>query len=180
MKKRNEDHFISSEDRGVVQKSKQDVAIVGVACRFPGANNCDEFWENLKNGKSSISEIPSDRWNIDKHYSPNIEVTNKSVSKWGGFIDNFDYFDAAFFCISPHEAELMDPQQRIMLELALECFEDAGYASKDYSGTATGVYIGACSADYRTLLEASQSTVDAHISTGTHYTLIPNRVSFFF
>jgi acyl transferase domain-containing protein len=102
-----------------------DIAVIGMACRFPGAGNVAEFWENLQKGQSSIEEVPADRWNRDEHYSTDKKAPNKSVSKWGGFIADADKFDAAFFGISPVEAAWMDPQQRIMLELAWTCMEAA-------------------------------------------------------
>ena len=102
-----------------------EIAIIGMACRFPGANNYQQFWENLEQGINSISEIPSERWEVEKYYSPNPEERNKSISKWGGFIEGIDQFDAKFFGISPREAQRMDPQQRLMLELSWSCLEDS-------------------------------------------------------
>ncbi|MEH2166040.1 MAG: polyketide synthase [Nostoc sp.] len=93
------------------------IAIIGIACRFPGANNYHQFWRNLQQGINSITEIPSERWDIQKFYSTKPEEPNKSISKWGGFIEGIDQFDAQFFGISPREAQQMDPQQRLMLEL---------------------------------------------------------------
>src|SRR5581483_12516683 len=103
----------AAEHRGDV-----DLAIIGMACRFPGAANYDAFWQNLCNGLSSISEIPENRWNKDAFYSADVQEKNRSVSKWGGFIDGVEHFDADFFGISAREARVMDPQQRIMLEQA--------------------------------------------------------------
>jgi acyl transferase domain-containing protein len=93
---------VSLEYKDVTNKCIRDIAIVELACRFPEANDCNKLWENSNNIKSSITVIPSDRLEIDKHYSPNIEVANKSVRKWEEFINQFGYFDA-FFCISPHK-----------------------------------------------------------------------------
>jgi hypothetical protein len=107
-----------------------DIAIIGMACRFPGANNYNEFWENLKNGVNSIKEIPPERWDINKYYSPDINEPNKSISKWCGLVDDFDKFDNEFFNISPREAEHMDPQQRLLLEEAWLCIEDSGVSLK--------------------------------------------------
>ena len=78
----------------------KSIAIVGMACRFPGADNYNEFWKNLENGINSIREIPADRWSIDEYYSPNISEPNKSISKWGGFLENIDQFDN-YFLIFP-------------------------------------------------------------------------------
>ena len=97
------------------------IAVIGIACRVPGARDHREFWENLLTGKNSISEIPANRWDVNKFYSPDINELNKSISKWGGFVDYFDEFDNKFFNISPREAKSMDPQQRVMLEETWHC-----------------------------------------------------------
>ena len=97
-------------------RNEKDIAIIGMACRFPGANNYDEFYENLITGINSIQEIPPSRWDISKYYSPNFDEPNKSISKWCGLIDHIDQFDNRFFNISPREANSMDPQQRLLLE----------------------------------------------------------------
>ncbi|WP_444996461.1 SDR family NAD(P)-dependent oxidoreductase [Aliikangiella sp. IMCC44359] len=156
----------------------KDIAIVGIACRFPGAENYNDFWQNLSNQVSSIVEIPAERWDHKEYYSPNLEDSNKTISKWGGFISDHDKFDAPMFKVSPREAEFMDPQQRIMLELTRSCMEDAGYQPAHFSGTATAVYVGACNNDYKEVVERSLPAVEAHISTGVHPCLIPNRVSY--
>src|SRR5262249_31502248 len=147
-------------------------------CRFPGASNYTEFWKNLKDGVCSISEIPPERWCKEEHYSPDADEIDKSVSKWGGFIDGADEFDATFFGISPREAQCMDPQQRILLELAVSCFEDAGYSQSRISGSDTAVYIGASLTDHWPFLQASQQPVSAYWGTGVVMSMISNRISY--
>ena len=164
----------AAEHRGDV-----DLAIIGMACRFPGAANYDAFWQNLCNGLSSISEIPENRWNKDAFYSADVQEKNRSVSKWGGFIDGVEHFDADFFGISAREARVMDPQQRIMLEQAWACLEDAGYDPRTFSGSNTGVYIGVFNFDYEDHLRHALDAIEGHVSTGTHTALIPNRISHF-
>ncbi|MCV3213932.1 acyltransferase domain-containing protein [Plectonema radiosum NIES-515] len=156
------------------------VAVIGISCRFPGARSYHQFWENLKRGVNSITEIPSNRWNSESFYSPNPESPNKTISKWGGFIADADKFDATFFGISPREATLLDPQQRLMLELAWTCLEDSGYAPSELSGANVGVFIGVCNSDYKELLEKNLDNIEGHISTGTYTSIIPNRLSYFF
>ena len=85
----------------------QDIAIIGIACRFPGAKNYQEYWQNLISGKDTVSEIPEERWDWQKYYG-DPQQDNKTNSKWGGFITDIDKFDASFFGISPKEAELME------------------------------------------------------------------------
>ncbi|HEY8027484.1 MAG TPA: SDR family NAD(P)-dependent oxidoreductase, partial [Burkholderiaceae bacterium] len=157
-----------------------DIAIIGMACRFPGAENYQQFWENLCQGISSITEVPNSRWDKDAYYSGDVQDKNKSVSKWGGFVDGVEYFDADFFGISGREAAVMDPQQRIMLEQTWACMEDAGYDPKNFSGTRTGVYVGVFNFDYQDHLGKALDAIEAHVSTGTHTALIPNRISHFF
>jgi acyl transferase domain-containing protein/NADP-dependent 3-hydroxy acid dehydrogenase YdfG/acyl carrier protein len=158
----------------------EPIAVIGMACRFPGAKDCFDFWRNLDSGVSSVVQIPAMRWDRDKYYSSDPETPDASVSKWGGFIDDIDRFDAGFFKISRREAELMDPQQRIMLELAWNCMEDAGYAPSRLRGSATGVYVGVCNFDYKELLEKLPTPIEGHLSTGTYCALIPNRISYEF
>lgn len=158
----------------------RDVAIIGMSCRFPGAHNYHEFWENLKAGKSSIQEIPQNRWDWKAFWGDPKNEENKSNSKWGGFIDDVDAFDVSFFGISPREAEAMDPQQRIMLELAWTCFEDAGVKPSSVSGQNVGVYIGVFNFDYKELLEKENRIIETYSSIGTATAVIPNRISYYF
>lgn len=156
------------------------VAVVGIAGRFPDAADCDEFWENLRTLTSSIREVPSERWDISCHYSSVKRDLNKTVSKWGGYIADVDKFDPIFFGISPKEAKSMDPQQRILLELAWSCLEDAGYTQEALTGSRTGAFIGVMNFDYRERLSEVAKTIEGHISTGVYTALIPNRISHFF
>jgi len=158
----------------------RDVAIIGMSCRFPGAHNCHEFWENLKAGKTSIQEIPLDRWDWKAFWGDPRNEENKSNSKWGGFIDDVDAFDVGFFGISPREAEAMDPQQRIMLQLAWTCLEDAGIKPSKLSGQRVGVYIGVFNFDYKELLEKENRIIETYSSIGTATAAIPNRISYYF
>lgn len=163
------------------QNSSQaaNIAIVGMSCRFPGADHYEEFWSNLVAAKNSVSEIPEDRWSW-RSYQGDAGEPNKSISKWGGFLARADRFDAAFFGISPREAEWMDPQQRLALELAWQCIEDAGYIPQELSGSDIGVFVGASTYDYKELQETYRSEIEGHAATGVHNCIIPNRISFFF
>jgi len=155
-----------------------DIAVIGLDCRFPGAHDAARFWENMLGNVNSVREIPADRWDW-RLYFGDPQEPNKTFSKWVGSIEDLDKFDADFFHISPAEARLMDPQQRLMLELCWGCIEDAGYAPAGLSGSDTGVFIGAANLDYKELLEQSLATVEAHRSTGNLLGLIPNRISYF-
>ncbi|NEO72883.1 MAG: polyketide synthase [Moorea sp. SIO3H5] len=163
------------------QKYQSDlIAIIGMACRFPEANDHNQFWHNLEEGINSISEIPSQRWEVEKYYYDTPETPNKSISKWAGLIEYIDQFDAQFFDISPREATRTDPQQRILLELSWSCIEDAGYSPSQLSGKDVGVFIGACSYDSILLMNQNQDNVEGHSGTGTWTCMIPNRISSFF
>lgn len=125
----------------------QDIAVVSIACRFPGAKNYEEFWNNLAHGKSSITEIPGNRWDINKYYDAD-RKQGKTYCYAGGFIDDPYAFDAEFFNISSEEAEIMDPQQRIMLELIYEVFENAGYSKEAVNGKNIGIFAGTGTNNY--------------------------------
>ncbi len=112
----------------------EPIAIIGMACRFPGSvQNTEEFWNLLSNGVDAITEIPKDRWNIDSFYDPDPDAAGKIISRWGGFLDQVDQFDPQFFGISPREADGMDPQHRLLLEVSWEALEYAGQAPDKFN-----------------------------------------------
>ena len=158
---------------------KAPVAIIGINGRFPDADNLDEYWAHLIAGKGCISKIPSDRWNWEDYYESPLKNSNKTNSKWGGFLKDIKSFDTGFFNISPREAELMDPQQRILLEETWHLLEDAGYSVSSLSGTQTGVFIGVCHDDYNELLIKNHMTPELYDTTGASFSVIPNRISYF-
>ena len=103
------------------------IAIVGIACRFPGANGPDEFWQLLRDGRCTIGSVPADRFDIEAVYDPTPATPGKVMSRWGGFLADIQMFDAGCFGISPREAAFLDPQQRLLLKTAWEALEDAGH-----------------------------------------------------
>ncbi|MGG3571970.1 type I polyketide synthase [Bacillus gobiensis] len=166
-----------------MNQTNEPIAIIGMGCRFPGGgNNTEEFWQNLVSGKDSITEIPKDRWDIDRYYDPNSKKKGKSKAKWGGFLDKIAEFDAEFFGISPREASLLDPQQRLLLEVTYAAFEDAGLPVDSLAGKNIGVYIGAFTLDWKLLqfTESNRSMIDSHSATGSMMTLLSNRLSYAF
>mgnify|MGYP005834515199 CR=1 FL=1 len=161
------------------QAKNQPIAIIGLSGRYPMAADLSTFWENLKAGRDCITEIPEDRWDYKKYFSSNKNETGKSYSKWGGFIENIDKFDPLFFNISPKEAELMDPQERLFLQVAWETIEDAGYTRQYLSKVSTGVFVGVMYGEYQLLgLEEYQKGNNA--SVWQFYSSIANRVSYIF
>jgi len=136
------------------------IAIVGMSCRFPGAPSLQGFWQLLIEGRDAISEVPKERWDSEALYAKEPATPGKMCSKWGGFIDGIDRFDADFFGISPHEAARMDPQQRVFLEVAWEALEDAGIAPAKLAGTRTGVFAGVCTSDFAMLYGGDLKLID--------------------
>ncbi len=133
---------IKGKHEDSVVKNQEPIAVIGMAGRFPGADDLESFWHLLSQGKEAISEIPEDRWPKEFFYDIDPAVPGKAVSKWGGFLNNIDQFDPFFFGISPREAKQMDPQQRLLLELSFEAFDQAGFSKKCLDGTSTGVFVG--------------------------------------
>lgn len=140
-----------------LNRDDEDIAIIGMSGRFPGANSCLEFWNNIKAGVDSVGVIPSNRWDTSKFNNGDVENLESGTSycKWGGFIDDVESFDYQFFRISPKEAQTTDPQERLFLEVAYEVFEDAGYNSerldkyRDENGSANiGVFVSGASNTY--------------------------------
>ena len=125
-----------------------NIAVIGMAGRFPGARDLDEFWDNLAQGVDSVIEVPAERWSIARYYDPEPGAPGKTYCKKGGYLDDIDQFDPLFFNISPQEAEVMDPQQRLFLEEAWKALEDAGYADTALANRACAVYVGAGQGDY--------------------------------
>ncbi len=168
----------SSSKEALSESQLGDVAIVGVACKLPGGiETKEEFWDFLTSEKSAISSLPENRWRWPDGIDPS--STHEGIDR-GGFVSGIDEFDAEFFRISPRESELMDPQQRIMLQLSWQCIEDAGYAASDLVGSRTGVYIGASGSDYQLLLNERLNDVDAYTGLATSMAILPNRLSYFY
>lgn len=159
----------------------EPIAIIGMACRFPGgADSPESFWDLLHRGVDAIREVPPDRWNADEFYDPNPAAPGKTNSRWGGFLDQVDGFDKQFFGISEREATRMDPQQRLVLELAWEALEDAGLPPGRLAGSRTGVFLGIAGSDYCLFQVGDPLRSDAYASTGTALCIAANRVSFTF
>ena len=159
--------------------SSQQVAIVGMSCRFPGADHYDAFWENLIAGKNLIGETPLSRWDWREHVAVSGSGAGEHA-RWAGYTSAPEMFDAAFFGISPREAERMDPQQRVVLEQAWHCIQDAGKDPRTLMGQQVGVYIAAGGFDYKEIQEAHSASPEGHEATGVHNSIIANRVSYFF
>lgn len=161
---------------------EDDIAVIGMQVEVPGANNTEQFWENLITGKDSISDVPRKRWEHNIFYSTDKKKRNKTYCKKGGFIRNADMFDAAFFSISPREARAMDPQERLILQNVWHAIEDAGYGLSEFKRVALdsiGVFMGVTSNTYM-LWADKQLDKGADIYPQSYPWSIANRVSYTF
>ena len=159
------------------------IAIVGIGCRFPGGvRSTDDFWKLLTGGIDAVVEVPEERWHLPTIYHPDPLKPGRINTRWGGFLDQIDRFDAQFFGISPREAEAADPQQRLLLEIAYHAVEDAGLTLAALAGKRASVYIGICSWDYGFLQLTSESraAIDGYTNLGSSLCIAANRISYFF
>ncbi|KAI8631794.1 6-MSAS [Xylariaceae sp. FL1651] len=163
----------------LMESNSNDVAVVGMACRVAGGNHSPEqLWESILAQRDASSEIPSWRWEPYRYRGAgNVKELKKTTSR-GYFLDALENFDPAFFGISPKEAEQMDPQQRLSLEVTWEALENAGIDPKSLSGSDTAVFMGVNSDDYSKLLLEDLPNVDAWMGIGTAYCGVPNRISY--
>lgn len=160
---------------------KEPIAIIGIGCRFPGGvNSPDSFWQLLSNGIDAITEIPSDRIDVERYFDPRPATPGKIMTRWGGFLEQIDQFDASFFGISPRETDRLDPQQRLLLEVAWEALEDAGQTLERLSGSQAGVFIGLWLNDYESRLFANPAATDFYMTTGSGRYSASGRISYSF
>ncbi|HEX7307616.1 type I polyketide synthase, partial [Lentzea sp.] len=162
----------------------EPIAIVGIGCRFPGGvKDIDTFWQLLEKGTDAIADIPPDRWSLSAFYDSNAATPGRAFVRQGGFLDApVDTFDAGFFGMSPREAAVLDPQQRLLMEVTWEALEDAGIPPGSTASTNIGVYIGGFTFDAATLqlTEANQHLVSASTPTGVSMTMLAARLSYTF
>ena len=159
---------------------RDDIAIVGWACRLPGANSIDELWSLLLEERCSISSVPADRFLHDKFGHPRRQERGKSYTWAAGILDDIWGFDPAFFGISPREAVQIDPQQRILLQLTWEALEDAGIRPSTVASSEVGVFIGASQTDYGHAFFSDPAVADSHFAPGTALAILANRISYIY
>jgi len=157
--------------RATTERVAEPLAIVGMSCRFPGAPDLEGYWRLLSHGESAVGEVPAERWDNTMYYHPEPGVANTTNSKWGGFLNDIAGFDAAFFDVSPKEAFVMDPQQRLFLEVAWEAMEDSGYTPARLASVKTGVFVGCSNNGYLKLLEPFLSPDDHFVGSGNAISL---------
>ncbi|WP_344923462.1 type I polyketide synthase [Streptosporangium oxazolinicum] len=157
----------------------EPVAVVGIGCRLPGdAGSPDEFWDLLSEGRNTTGPLPAERWRRYENRSPEYAAALRDAVRHGSFLSDIEGFDAEFFGLSPREAELMDPQQRILMEIAWEALENAGLPPHELAGTDAGVFMGVCTADYGGRLLEDLPQIEAWTGIGAATCAVANRISY--
>ncbi len=159
----------------------EPIAIVGMGCRFPGnVDTPESFWKLIREGNNAVTEVPLSRWDIDAYYDPDQDAPGKMYTRYGGFVNNMDQFDAGFFGITPREAACLDPKQRILLEVAWESLENANIPAESLFGSSTGVFVGIGNFDYMSLQLTSLdlTELDNYFTTGSSLCVAAGRISY--
>ncbi|XP_067674719.1 mycocerosic acid synthase-like polyketide synthase [Haliotis asinina] len=162
------------------ETTDDDIAIIGIGCRFPGASCLSEFWQVLVKGENHVVEISDERWRRDIYYDKDPRAPGKAYAPRAGFIENYAHFDFKMFGINEHEAAQMDPQQRQVLECTYMALEDAGITRQQIAGQKVGVYIGCMNNDFTQMSNKHPYLVDNYTVTGTAVSVVSNRVSYIF
>ncbi|PTL78225.1 type I polyketide synthase [Vitiosangium sp. GDMCC 1.1324] len=171
---------LGSVEAGATQggRETEPIAVVGLACRFPGAPDAEAFWRLLCERKDLLQEVPEDRWDNGTWYDADPQAPGKMNTRHGYFLEGVSGFDPLFFGISPREAAEMDPQQRLMLEVMWEALEDAGVPASGLKGSRTGVFMGAIWHDYADRHLSERAAVTLHSATGQSLNIVANRLSY--
>ncbi|MBU6352351.1 MAG: SDR family NAD(P)-dependent oxidoreductase, partial [Chloroflexi bacterium] len=157
----------------------EPIAVVSLACRFPGAETPEAFWQLLLAGRDQVSEVPADRWQVEEYYDPQRPLPGKMYMRAGSFLDGVDRFDPLFFGISPREAAGMDPQHRLLLETSWEALERAGIAQQQLRESSTGVFVGIGESEYSTLGSVQNlAEMDSHAATGSGHSIAAGRIAY--
>ena len=164
-------------NRSAADDVDEPIAIIGIGCRFPGAECPSAYWRLLADGVDAITEVSPERWNADAFASAD-QATADNGTRWGGFLSQIDQFDAGFFGISPREAVRMDPQQRLIMEVGWEALEDAGQVPDRLAGSRTGVFIGVSTYEYANVLYSQPALFDPYSGTGVALSVTANRLSY--
>ncbi len=170
--------IVEKEIKEESSNKQMQIAIVGVACKLPGAEDMDEFEMLLSKKKSGIQLVPKDRWDYEKNYSKDPLEEGASVSKWGGFVSGISLFDEEYFNVSPLEAELMDPQQRLCLEESWKALQNAGYSEADLANEKVGVFIGLRPGDYQDLVKNNEQKYSPYSLIGSDLAIQSARLSY--
>lgn len=167
--------------KAVENAQREPIAIIGLGCRFPGgATNAESFWQLLRDGVDTVTEVPPDRWDVDAYYDPDPDAPGKMYTRKAAFLESVDQFDPQFFGIMPKEARDMDPQQRLLLETAWEALENASIAPDSLVGSRTGVFVGILGTDYDNLYMANNGIQDVgpYYGSGVAHSIASGRISY--
>ncbi|WP_433635345.1 type I polyketide synthase [Nocardia sp. CA-120079] len=170
--------------RALTDRSREPIAIVGMACRYPGGvRSAEDLWRMTADGVDAIGDYPTDRgWDLERLFNPDPDVPNGIYTRDGGFLDAIGEFDAAFFGIGPREAAAMDPQQRLMLEASWEALEDAGIDPVSLRGGDTGVFAGVIHQNYGPRIGSPNITAETegHAYLGVSNAVLSGRIAYTF
>lgn len=160
---------------------KQDIAVIGMYGKMPQSDTPEQYWKHLMAGDDLITVIPEDRFSWEEYFGDPLREVHKTNSKWGGFLPDVWGFDPALFKVTKAEADFMDPQQRLMLQVVYRLFEDSGYRPSDFEGSATGVFIGVSNVDYVDYLKSKtkEHVADYHLM-GNNIPMVSERISYTF
>ncbi|MDP0398897.1 type I polyketide synthase [Tsukamurella strandjordii] len=169
----------SANGAGPTGSTDEPIAVIGIGCRFPSdINDPDAFWAFLESGECAVGEVPDGRWNDFIDGGPPVADAVRGTTRFGAFLSDIAGFDADYFGISPNEAAKMDPQQRLFLEVAHQAIEHAGIPVDSLAHSQTGVFAGACAAEYGYLVSRDLAAVDGWSGTGSALSVVSNRVSY--
>ncbi|XP_069552538.1 phthioceranic/hydroxyphthioceranic acid synthase [Brachyistius frenatus] len=163
-----------------MEDAEDGVAVIGIACNFPGGEGLDNFWRVLLEGKSCVGDIPAERFDTTFWYDADDSKSGKTQTTKAALIEGINEFDYKCFGITEVEADFMDPQQKLLLQCTYRALEDAGVSMESISGSRTGVYIGLMNRDYEMLRNDNPSTITHYNGTGTAMSVTANRISFVF
>ena len=169
---------LKNAQKSVTLSEDESIAIIGIAGRFPKADNPETLWDNLAQGVDAVSVIPGQRWDINQYYDEDAQKPGKTYAREGAFLNDVDKFDPSFFNIAPAEAEIMDPQQRIFLEECWKALEDAGYTINDLSEKKVGVFVGATVSDYGEKLSHVGEESSAYAFMGLSPAILASRIAY--